>query len=270
MDDLYDLFFELSNDTRMGILVQLSAKPMKLTALSKALELPAQEVSRQLSRLEKVQLTTKGVDGLHRLTPYAEHVIKLTSGFSFLASSRDYFEVHTMSGIPLEYLYRVGELRGCESIHDVMLAFHSAEETIRNCEDHIWILSDQVLMSTMPLLEERVAAGASFRLIVPRSLEVSPPIRDYFLRRPRDNPLNSERVRTRYAEAVGAVMIVSEKEVGLLSFPTRDGGFDYKGFRSGGLDALKWAESLFGYYWETSSEHPPEQFMRLLSMRRER
>ena len=64
MESLYELFFELSNETRIIILNQLDAEPMRLTEISKNLDLPAQEISRQLSRLDKMSLVRRDPEGL--------------------------------------------------------------------------------------------------------------------------------------------------------------------------------------------------------------
>ncbi len=63
MERLCSLFFELSNEDRLSILLKLMDEPMKLTHLSRELGLTVQESSRQLARLTGIDLVTKDPDG---------------------------------------------------------------------------------------------------------------------------------------------------------------------------------------------------------------
>ena len=51
-------------------------------------------------------------------------------------------------------------------------------------------------------------------------------------------------------EDVKAFMVMSEKEVALLSFPKSDGKFDYTGFSSKDKDMLNWCRDFFLSHWE--------------------
>jgi predicted transcriptional regulator len=158
--------------------------------------------------------------------------MELGKGYSFLSESRQYFLEHTADGIPRKFLRRIGEIQRVKMITDVMMSFHYVEETIRNSGEQVMILSDQILFSTIPLLGERVTNGVSFRFIGPKGFQVSQPVREFFLDRARKNALNSERVQSRFSDGIGAVVVASERQVGLIAFPTLQGGFDYKSFTS--------------------------------------
>ena len=266
MEALLELFFELSNDTRMNILTNLVREPMRLTSLSNKLDSPAQEVSRQLARLEKMTLTRKNSEGFYSVTSYAKHILSLMTGYSFLTENREYSTEHTAEGIPLKFLNRIGELQGSQPSNDVMMAFHFAEETIKGSNERIMILSDQILLSTIPLLEERVSKGVPFYLVVPQDFDLSQPVKEFFLSRQVDNPLN-ERVRSRFAEEISAVIVASEREVGILAFPSVKGEFDYKGFRSSKKEMVQWATDLFMHYWENSSTKIPDKIMSIYNNR---
>lgn len=263
MEALLSLFFELSNDTRMGILKALNDKPLRLTALSKELDLPAQEASRQLSRLERVNLTQKDTEGFYNLTPYAEELLRLLPSFSFLTDNRLYFTDHTMAGVPGEFMGRTGELGGCQPNRDVMMSFHYVEEAIKRSRETIMIASDQILMSTLPLLSERIDHGVRFRLVVPSNFELAPPVRAFFLGHGAASPTESWGNSTRFAECLGVAMTVSEREIGMLSFPSPSGSFDYIGFRSENPKAVRWATDLFENIWDRSSEKVPDQILKV-------
>ena len=262
MESLYELFFELSNETRLELMRQVSQEPQRLTDLSRTLDLPPQEISRQLSRLDKILIVWKDVDGLYHLTPYGHHILELLPGYIFLTRYKDYFRDHTIEGIPAGFKTRIGELEDSMLVDDVMMSFHYVEEAIRNSEEYIWIMSDQILLSTMPLLQERLEKGVFFRLIVPKDIKIAAPVRDYFTKSG-EGHLPEDKTSSRFTDEMGAVLIVSEKELAIAAFPSVDGDFDYKGFRSTEENCVKWGRDLFETIWGRSTVRVPEQIQRL-------
>ena len=254
MERLCNLFFELSNEDRLRILLQFQEKAMRLTHLSEKLDLTVQETSRHLSRLSDAKLIKKDVDGSYHLTPYGEHGIKLLSGFEFLSKHREYFTTHTISCLPHDFISRIGDLVNCTFEDDVMLAFHGLENTIQEAQECVWILSNQILMSTQPLLVKAVKRGVEFRLILPE--EMTPPP-DY-----KPTGLKTELIKMRTLKRVDVAIAMSEKEAGIC-FPTTDGRIDFLGF---GIPQLtnershKWFRDLFLYYWERAKPGVPKGY----------
>ncbi len=108
MERLCDLLFEVSNEDRLRILLRLGEGPMNVTGLSRELGVTTQEASRHLSRLGETGLTVKDPEGFHRITPYGE--LTLVQDLDFTSRHRDYFRTHVLSGIPGEFVSRMGEL----------------------------------------------------------------------------------------------------------------------------------------------------------------
>lgn len=65
---------------------------------------------------------------------------------------------------------RIGDLVNCTFTDDVMVAFHMVETLIQEAQEYVWILSDQILMSTLPFLKEAIKRGVKFRLILPEDV----------------------------------------------------------------------------------------------------
>ncbi len=68
MEELYNLLFELSNEDRLRILLRLNEKPAKIAHISKKLEFPVQETSRNISRLNEANLVQRRSGGSFQLT----------------------------------------------------------------------------------------------------------------------------------------------------------------------------------------------------------
>ena len=61
IERFYDLLFEVSNDYRHGILLQLKRKPMRVTEISKELNLTTQEISCHVRGGEVAEKSVVGV-----------------------------------------------------------------------------------------------------------------------------------------------------------------------------------------------------------------
>jgi len=250
LERLRNLLFELSSEDRLRILFGLQEKVMRLTHLSKKLGLTVQETSRHLLRLSNAKLIKKEVDGFYRPTPYGEHCMTLLSGFLFLSKQREYFITHTTSHLPHEFVSRIGDLVNCTFEGDIMVAFHGVENIIQKAQEYVWILSDQILMSTRPPLLKAVKRGVEFRLMLPEDMTPPPDFKPTEI---------TKLVKMKTLKRVDVGLVTSEKE-GVVAFPTTDGSIDYLGFRLTDERSHKWCRDLFLYYWEMGEHGMPKGY----------
>jgi predicted transcriptional regulator len=258
LEALHSLLFELAGEERLNILLTLKTKPLRLTDLSKKLNSTAQETSRNISRLTEAKLISKETDGCFRLSPYGEETLDLISGFNFLSKHRDYFVTHTLSTIPKEFSYGIASLSGAILVEDVMVAFSNVESMIQNAEEYIWILSNQVLVSTIPYLIAALNRGVKFNLILPKT--VIPP-KDA-LERMNDpvflQSLKAGKFENRFLDKVDVLICLSEKEVAALGFSNVDGKMDYHGFHATDELSFKWTKTLYLHYWSLATRQKPD------------
>jgi predicted transcriptional regulator len=246
-----NLLFELSHEDRIRIFFELQKDPMKLTHLSEKLDLKVQETSRHLSRLSDAKLISKNVEGFYHLTPYGEHIMKLLPGFDFLCKHRKYFTTHESSHLPNPFVSRIGELENCSFTDDVMVAFHKVNTLIEEAGEYVWIISSQILMSTLSYLEAAIKRGVKFRLILPEGLIPPPGFKPI--------PIIPNRIERRMLEKVDIVIVMSEK-IARIAFPTADGKMDHIGFGSTDEMSHKWCKDLFEYYWKKAKIGVPQGY----------
>jgi len=253
LENLCDLLFELSNEDRLRILHQLNKKAMNVTNLSKALGLTTQESSRHISRLGEVGLTKKDVDGLHHISAYGKLILKQLLGLKFTSRHGDYFTTHSLGRLPIEFVSRLGDL--AESIYtdDIMVAFHNTETMIQEAKEYIWVITDQYIMSTLPLFSKAFERRVKVKTIDPKHW-VPPPKLKEGIRAEDAQAVWQARttglIKEKMLERLDIYLYMSEKEVATLAFPTLDGKFDYLGFTSTDERVHKWCSDLFLHYWE--------------------
>jgi hypothetical protein len=116
---------------------------------------------------------------------------------------------------------------------EVMVVFRNIENMIAKAEKFVWIISNQVLASTIPFLSQDIERGGQFRLLMPKDYA---PTED--MRRLVTNPgfhiaYINNKLENRFLDKVDLFLCFSEKEVAALGFPNLEGKIDYAGFRGG-------------------------------------
>ena len=233
------------------ILLRLDEEPLNLTNLARELELSFPETSRHVLRLSEVGLIQKDVKGSYRLTPYGEVVLKQLHELEFTSKHKDYFINHTLTDLPIEYIKRLGDLKGSKYTDDTMRFFHRIENLIKEAEEYVWFQIDEYPISALSSIEEAIGRGVQFRIIEPEERVTGPHLSlDAFddipdLARTRHTPLAEHRT----LEKSDVFLFLSEKG-GLLAFPAFEGRCDYRGFNITDERSLKWCEDIFQHYWK--------------------
>ncbi len=255
MEKLCTLFFELSNEDRLGILLKLMDEPMKLTHLANSLDLTVQECSRQLSRLTEIDLVTKDPDGAFVLQPYGRHAFRLFPGFQFLTQHVTYFNRHTLTRIPEKFMNRIGELRGCEPVSDLMGTIARIERIVLEAEEY-WLYMSKEPLATVQGIQKALEVfgkGIKCKAIEPLAYRRPVEIERGFSEEMRSGiriHRESGVLDNRYLEDIEVTIFMSEKEVAILAFPEITGEYDYTGFTSTDPKVLEWCKELHEYYFE--------------------
>jgi predicted transcriptional regulator len=253
------LLFELSSVDRLNIILLLEKTPLKLSHLSSKLCLTVQETSRNVERLSEAKLVAKDVDGLFHLTPYGVETLSQLSGLRFLFKNREYFTTHRTNELPRLFESSLGMLENCEPVKDVMIAFRNVEEMIAKTEEHVWILTNQILASTIPYLVSALERGVEFRLTMQKDYNPTKSIRDLVRNPAFTKAARNRKMDFRFLDIIPIFICLSEKEVAALAFPDVNEKLDYTGFKSDRKEILEWSTGLYDFYWNKASKHIPDQ-----------
>jgi predicted transcriptional regulator len=253
MENLKDLLFELANEDRLNILDALRNKAMKLTEVSKTLDLTMQETSRHLQRLGKAGLVKKHADGAYHMTLHGGNVLLQLPGLDFLVEHREYFLTHSTSHLPRQFLIRIGDLHGSSFLDNPLVVLQRTNTIIEQAKEHLWFIADEVPTGCIPLIEAAVKRGVSTWFLMPKAIEQPDLPNDY---RPQYGPEDRERMQLGYAESIDFVSTVTESTA-LVGFPKTDGKMDYLAFLVQSEIALSWCKDLFLHYWnQVEAVHP--------------
>jgi len=243
---LCSLLFELSSNERMNVLSHIQRKKLKLSQISKELDMTVTETSRHLERLNKARLIQKEADGTYCLTSFGQLTLSLLPGLDFVTRNMDYFLEHDIFCIPYEFIGRIGELAEGGLGACALRNIDEVGMMLREAQEYIWILSDQILTGAGPIVGERVKSGVELRVILPDDL-VPPP--GYKLLP------SSARVQRKVLAKVEVVIIMTEK-VATLCLPNLRGKTDYTGFGGGDPRFHKFVKDLYLHYWDKARPRP--------------
>lgn len=247
MEELSDFFLELSHSDRLRALFLIEKEKLKLTHISERLNLSMQETSRHLSRLRDANLIRKDVDGFYYLTPFGRIILHLLPSYNFILKNRDYFQDHDPSCLPPEFIERIGELEEYKPGDGVMQVLHLAITVMEEAREYVWILTDQVMTPTIPMIREGCAKGIRFRILLPKQLTLPPGFQ-------LPKPAPTSPIEIKWLEEVRVCIMMNEKLVGLC-LPNSAGKIDLTtGFASRDPKFHRWCKDLFLHYWGRTKE----------------
>jgi predicted transcriptional regulator len=262
MNNYTSLLFELSSVDRLDILELLRKNPLKLSHISRKLDFTVQETSRNVNRLLESGLITKNVDGTFSLSQYGEAAYGLLSGFRFLHKNKQYFDTHSTEQLPQFFKVGLGILDDFQLVDDVMIVFHDIEKMIKNAQEFVWILTDQILVSTIAYLIEGLQLGLQFRLMMPSDYLPSEEMRKLVSNPVFERASRNKTLETKFLDEVNVFVCLSENEVSALAFKTTEEKFDYRGFKTKTASAIEWTKILYTYYWNKSSSQLPNNLIK--------
>ena len=241
MDALCDLLFEFSSTERMNIMKSLLEERLKLSHISKNLDMTVTETSRHLQRLSDIQLIKKDVDGAFAPTPFGELAFSLLAGIDFISQKREYFLKHNILDLPYDLVNRISELSQAKLNTDVVRVLAHVNDMFQEAEEYIWVMSyAHSLPSTIPIVEERLEKGVILQRIFPENIV----------------PITGEAETIagpcRTLPKVNVRVMMTEKEA-MCSLPSFDGRTDYTSFIGKDPKFHKWCTDLYQHYWEKAT-----------------
>jgi predicted transcriptional regulator len=236
LEDLCDLLFELSSEERMNIMQSLLQENLKLSHVSKKLDMTVTEASRHLQRLSDVQLVHREVDGRFSPTKYGELAIMLLSNLNFISENRQYFLEHDVSNLPYEFSNRLGELVSSTYENDSVRLIARVFKILEEADEYIWAQSYQLLPNMIPLIEKKVENDVDFRGIYPTDLLIQSDLEHHI----------------RFLHNIEIRILVTDKEA-MAGFKHQSGQPRYIGFFSKDSKFRKWCKDIHQHYWQKAT-----------------
>ena len=162
------LYFELTSESRLGILNELSKQDGKMREIARKLELTTTEAFRQLQRLSDALLVQKKPEGTYSITEYGLLVLHFSTSFELLHNHRQYFSTHNVRRLPYQFLNRIGELSQADFKTNLMENINAAERVAREAEKYMWGGGLEQPLNIRATLQEGISKGVKYRFLFPK------------------------------------------------------------------------------------------------------
>jgi len=242
MTDVSDLLFLISSETRLEIIKKIQDCPSSQTNLAKAMNMVIPEASRHLTKLVEAKLVTKNGQNLYRTSNFGKLVIAAAlPTLEFLVKNRKYFVTHDINGLPLEFIYRLGELAKTKRIETISNTLRHVERVLEEAQEFVWLMADQPLINVKTIFENLDNNNkVSLRIVIKGKFDEVRIIQKKL----------GDRVEIVHADVVFAGMALNEKTAGIV-FNDNNGAVDFNsGFTTTDLESYKWCFDFFRYNWE--------------------
>ena len=233
------LFFDLASESRLGILNVLRNENLKMHEITRRLDLTATEAFRQLERLCEASLIQKQPEGTYAVTNYGKLILHLFPSFEFAFKHKKYFLTHDVWKLPYLFVNRLAELSQGSLNNEIVEVMNKFEEMIKASEDHVWVITHQVLAAHDNAMKKKLPEGVKFRALLHERLI-----------KPSEIKVPSEKnVENRVLSDIPGIVLITEKEAGICLFLLNGETGRSALFGSDPL-FLKWVNDLFIYYWD--------------------
>ncbi len=231
------LFFELASESRLSILHELQTENLKMQEIARRLDVTATEAFRQLERLSAALLVQRQPDGTFAIAEYGKLVLQLSSSLEFVSKHRDYFSIHDLMRLPVQFVNRLGELSQANLVMDTIENLNKSERAFKEAEEYGWGIAEGTVPEHMsPVMNERIQKGVKLRFLLPENRFPAPTV-------------IARNVEVRGISDLPAIVVLTEKEGGIC-FRQVGGRVDYAGFFGKDPTFLNWVKDLFLYYWD--------------------
>ncbi|MFQ6126381.1 MAG: helix-turn-helix transcriptional regulator [Candidatus Heimdallarchaeota archaeon] len=235
---LSQLLFELSHGERLKTLLLIRDQAQRHTELTKQLKMSPQETSRHLLRLTEAKLIERDVERIYHLTNLGHIVLTCISSLNVIAKYSDFFLTHEISGIPYEFILRLGELSNSIIRQtDTLSTVSKAIQAIKNTKGQIFLMNVGRLEHVDSII--RQLNNKEFKCILPTTTA--------------NNTLaESKWENCRYLDKIKLVLLITN-DIAAIALPDLTGKMDYSNILwSNDFSFKKWCKDLFEYYWMTA------------------
>ncbi len=220
----------------------LNVEKLRMNELARKIDITATEASRQIQRLLEEQVIQKQPDGAYTLTNYGKLVLHFFPALEFIFKHKQYFLTHDIWQLPPQFISRLGELSQGTLCTEMAGTVDRIENMMRSSNDHVWVITDQVMSVHNNAMMERISKGVKFRSLIHERLAQSSNVK-----------LFGKNVERRVVSSIPALVVITEKEA-FIALLTMDGQLTHSGFFGTDTSFTNWVTDFFLYYWNRTKQ----------------
>lgn len=253
-DNAASEFLEIASEQRLGILLRLFERKSNVSTMAKALDATVPEVYRNFVRLVKAELIAKDTDGNYHLTTYGKTLCLHIPSFIFMTQNKKYFKNHDFGDIPVKFIQRIGALLSGQHVKGFVKVQEYWKDIYKNAEEYIFNILYEVSYSSdlMEPLVEKLEKNVKVNSIFSQSAIIPKERKEILYKMDFKKFIEKGTLEKKMKEHVKVVVILNEKEAGII-FPTIDDEAEMNEmFYSNDPNFHEWCLDYFNYCWQNS------------------
>lgn len=243
------IYAELSNPTRLQILIFLENNPMTVSQLAKKLKKTIQALQRHVSRLFLSGLIEKSIDGKVYLTNLGKISLIQLSGYKFLLENKRYFLHHNFGDIPQSLLVRIGNLYNSKTVYGISPNIQTSKKIIKNSKEYILLILTDPPITISELIKQKLENDIPIKLLIGKNNQFSNDSEFVKILELKTKTFHKN-LQKRITEFVNVNLIMNEKNC-LLVLPHNEFSPDtHHSISSTNQKFHKWCSDLFRFKWD--------------------
>ena len=245
-------FLELASEQRLAILLRLQDGPVKVSTIAKELEATIPEVYRNFERLVKADMIEKNPDGSYGITTTGRILASQVSLIGFLSANKKYFKNHEIAHMPQKYIQRMGALEKGDVVKGFVKVQEKWKEIYSDAEKYIYNILFEVpyTLDLMELLVKKINSGVKVQSIFSEFAVIPKDRKQVFDKFGFKDLIQQEKIERKMQQETKTIVILSEKEAGVM-FPSTGGDVNMsEGFFSKDKEFHEWCLDYFRDCWE--------------------
>lgn len=189
----------------------LTLGEMRASEIASKLGLSRSDISRHLTRLQKVGLIEKSPNGF-RATMSGEVAIEQCKAIDFMLRNREYFETHKWEALPKTLLYRIHALEDAQLFEGVTFTLNTVEKAISAAQEYLDVVLSEMPHSLIPAALDRLAKGVPARFVLTENAINH--VKEFFAQNPQYDANLLKRAKIRVVDSLFACTAMNETTAG--------------------------------------------------------
>ena len=249
------MFLELSSEQRLKIILRLEQGKTKMSVLAKELDATVPEIHRNFTRLSKVGLIEKDIDGNYGLTIFGKTVFAQINSLMFVPNHKNYFKNHTFSSLPDKFIQRIGSLNESKLVNGYIKVMEQWNDIYKNSDGYLYNVLVEVPydVNLIKVLTDKLKNNVKIKSIFSESANVSNERKSVINQSLFKKFIMDESIKRKMNKKISIVIILNQRQAGIC-FPTIDDEIDMSKMLYGDSALFhEWCFDYFEYLWQNST-----------------
>ena len=193
-------------------------------------------------------LISKDSEGFYQTTSVGDAILKVLPSVQFLLQYREDLMSHDLSGLPVSFVERLGDLQNAEHVRHFSQATNLIKTMSSEAKEFLWGMGNEPFGLVARQAAQYLNRALTVRVITGQKIDGAEVGNLY--------PDRPEKFELANLQNVKVGLSINET-LAWVNFPGPDGKIDYSaGFYGKDARIRGWCSDLFEYYWTRSTKVP--------------